>query len=113
VSATKPNLLIASAAKAGTTSLHEYLGQHPDIFMSTFKEPNHFVAGYAYDDWQKYLVLFAGARGETAETEAEFLQRHRDDIHQLEQLIDRDLSPWFSEQALKGSVSTPNYVSLR
>jgi len=113
VTAIKPNFLIAGAARAGTTSLHEYLGQHPDIFMSTFKEPNYFVPGYAYDDWQEYLALFAGAPGETAETEAELLQRHRDDIHQLEQLIDRDLSPWFSEQTLKASSSTPNYVSLR
>ena len=66
----KPNFLIAGAAKAGTTSLHEYLGQHPDIFMSTFKEPNYFVPGYAYDDWQKYLALFGGARAETAIGEA-------------------------------------------
>jgi len=32
-----PNLLIVGAAKSGTTSLHEYLKQHPDIFMSTHK----------------------------------------------------------------------------
>src|SRR5437588_7141599 len=62
----KPNFLIAGAAKAGTTSLHDYLGQHPDIYMSTFKEPNYFVPGYAYEDWEDYLALFAGARGETA-----------------------------------------------
>ena len=37
-----PNLLIVGAAKSGTTSLHEYLKQHPDIFMSTHKEP-HFL----------------------------------------------------------------------
>jgi Sulfotransferase domain len=66
VTATIPNFLIAGAAKAGTTSLHEYLGQHPDIFMSTFKEPNYFVPGYAYDNWDDYLALFRGARGEKA-----------------------------------------------
>ncbi len=37
-----PNLLIVGAAKSGTTSLHEYLKQHLDIFMSTHKEP-HFL----------------------------------------------------------------------
>lgn len=37
-----PNLLIVGAAKSGTTSLHEYLKQHPDIFMSEHKEP-HFL----------------------------------------------------------------------
>ena len=37
-----PNLLIIGAAKSGTTSLHNYLQQHPDIFMTTPKEP-HFL----------------------------------------------------------------------
>ena len=37
-----PNLLIVGAAKSGTTSLHNYLNQHPDIFMSRHKEP-HFL----------------------------------------------------------------------
>ena len=38
----RPNLLIVGAAKSGTTSLHNYLNQHPDIFMSAHKEP-HFL----------------------------------------------------------------------
>ena len=37
-----PNLLIVGAAKSGTTSLHNYLKQHPDIFMTKHKEP-HFL----------------------------------------------------------------------
>jgi hypothetical protein len=39
---TLPNLLIVGAAKCGTTSLHNYLKQHPDIFMTEHKEP-HFL----------------------------------------------------------------------
>tara|TARA_B100001758_G_scaffold62460_1_gene51992 strand:- start:20859 stop:21761 length:903 start_codon:yes stop_codon:yes gene_type:complete len=39
---TLPNLLIVGAAKSGTTSLHNYLNQHPDIYMSKHKEP-HFL----------------------------------------------------------------------
>jgi hypothetical protein len=66
MAATKPNFLIAGAGKAGTTSLHDYLGQHPDIFMSSFKEPNYFVPDYAYNDWENYLSLFRGARDEKA-----------------------------------------------
>lgn len=31
--------------KAGTTSLHRYLGQHPQIFMSPVKEPQYFSFG--------------------------------------------------------------------
>jgi hypothetical protein len=37
-----PNFFIIGAAKAGTTSLHYYLDQHPQIQMSTVKEPNFF-----------------------------------------------------------------------
>jgi len=37
-----PNFFIIGAAKAGTSSLYNYLGQHPQIFMSSVKEPNYF-----------------------------------------------------------------------
>src|SRR5579872_4174355 len=37
-----PNLLIIGAAKAGTTSLHGYLSEHPNIFMSKHKELRFF-----------------------------------------------------------------------
>ena len=39
---TFPNLFIVGAAKSGTTSLHRYLDQHPEIFMCNPKEP-HFL----------------------------------------------------------------------
>lgn len=39
---TMPNFVIIGAAKAGTTSLHRYLKQHPDIFMSQPKELRFF-----------------------------------------------------------------------
>jgi len=38
-----PNFFIVGAAKAGTTSLYNYLKQHPDIYMSPIKEPNYFA----------------------------------------------------------------------
>jgi Sulfotransferase family len=38
-----PNFFLVGAAKAGTTSLHAYLGQHPQVFMSQFKEPTFFA----------------------------------------------------------------------
>lgn len=40
------NLFILGAAKSGTTSLHSILSEHPDIFMSTPKEPLFFEAEY-------------------------------------------------------------------
>ena len=38
-----PNLFIVGAAKSGTTSLHNYLNQHPDIFMCNPKEPHYLI----------------------------------------------------------------------
>lgn len=35
----RPDLLLIGAQKAGTTSLHRYLGQHPRVLMSRVKEP--------------------------------------------------------------------------
>ncbi|MBC8048009.1 MAG: sulfotransferase, partial [Fimbriimonadaceae bacterium] len=37
------NFLIVGTARSGTTSLHEYLGKHPDIFMPLQKEPSFFT----------------------------------------------------------------------
>lgn len=42
----KTNFFIVGAAKAGTTSLHNYFMEHSDIFMPEIKEPNYF----AYDE---------------------------------------------------------------
>jgi hypothetical protein len=39
-----PNLIVIGAMKCGTTSLHRYLGAHPQIFMSAEKELNFFIA---------------------------------------------------------------------
>jgi hypothetical protein len=35
----RPNLFIVGAPRCGTTSMHGYLAQHPQIFMSPVKEP--------------------------------------------------------------------------
>ena len=40
---TLPNFLILGAARCGTTSLHYYLAEHPDVCMSAIKEPNYFL----------------------------------------------------------------------
>ena len=44
IAATLPNLLIIGVAKAGTTSLYRYLGQHPDIGTAGHKELRYFSA---------------------------------------------------------------------
>jgi hypothetical protein len=70
-----PNFLLVGAAKAGTTSLYEYLRQHPDIFMPEWKElsffigdpcgPLHKVRKPAY-----YYKVFSGVKQEKAIGEA-------------------------------------------
>jgi hypothetical protein len=47
-----PNLVVIGGMKCGTTSLHHYLGLHPDIAMSRPKELNFFfgAAEGAHDD---------------------------------------------------------------
>ena len=37
-----PNFLIVGAAKSGTTSVYEYLNDHPQVYMSPVKEPYFF-----------------------------------------------------------------------
>jgi hypothetical protein len=39
-----PNFFIVGTGKAGTTSLHRYLRQHPQIYMSPVKEPSYFAS---------------------------------------------------------------------
>lgn len=63
----KPNFFIVGAAKAGTTSLWQYLRQHPDIFMPAdigWKEPSYYCDTYGVKDYDFYLALFkeAGSR---------------------------------------------------
>jgi hypothetical protein len=41
-----PSFFILGAAKCGTTSLHGYFGQHPEICMSEPKEPLYFESEY-------------------------------------------------------------------
>ena len=38
----RPDFFIVGAAKSGTTSMHDYLRQHPAVFMPAIKELNYF-----------------------------------------------------------------------
>lgn len=69
-----PDFFVIGAQKAGTTSLYEYLRQHPQIYMSPIKEPSYFAPeqcpGGPEFTWESYLHLFAGAGTELALGEA-------------------------------------------
>ncbi|MES9991075.1 MAG: sulfotransferase [Candidatus Thiodiazotropha sp.] len=58
----KVNLFIVGAMKSGTTSLHNYLNIHPEIFMCEPKEPGYFAEEIAWNkglEW--YMSLFKDA----------------------------------------------------
>jgi hypothetical protein len=72
----RPNFFQVGQPKSGTTALHEFLGQHPDVFMSARKEPLYFCddfrkegdavnppASYKFDirAEEQYLKLFSDA----------------------------------------------------
>ena len=76
-----PNFIIVGAPKAGTTSLHKYMDEHPDVFVSTPKEVNFFSydelsrQNLVYDDFRcedlaAYEALFAPAGDAKAVGEA-------------------------------------------
>lgn len=50
----KPNLFIVGQPKTGTTALHQFLGQHPDIYMSSIKEPHFFCADFHLESDRAY-----------------------------------------------------------
>ena len=71
-----PNLFLVGAPKCGTTSLYEYLRQHPRIFFPAdehgygrAKEPQHFCPdlelgnAYAIHDHLEYMALYRNAAG--------------------------------------------------
>ena len=69
---TLPNFLIVGAAKSGTSSLYEYLAQHPDIYLCPVKEPCYFSDGnprLVRTDLE-YEALFNGRATEKAVGEA-------------------------------------------
>lgn len=54
------NLIIPGAGKSGTSSLHELLNQHPQICMSSVKEPHFFALDEHFDRgvaWHNSLFL--------------------------------------------------------
>lgn len=71
-----PNFFIVGAAKAGTTSLYEYLREAPGVYMSSIKEPSYFSPAVPEDyggkvrDLNDYLNLFRDAGEEIAIGEA-------------------------------------------
>lgn len=58
-----PNFFVVGAQKAGTTTLHNHLAEHPQIFLPAQKETKFFVADDRYDAGiAHYEELYYGAQ---------------------------------------------------
>jgi hypothetical protein len=100
-----PNFLIVGAAKCGTSSLHKYLEQHPEIFMSKVKEPrflssqvtqfplkgpgDHKVEAWYVKKLEDYVRLFEGSDNYTAvgEASADTLYFHEGTIPVIKEFL--------------------------
>ena len=100
-----PNFLLVGAAKCGTSSLHKYLEQHPEIFMSKVKEPrfissqvtpfplngpgDHKVEAWYVKKYEDYVKLFEGADGYPAigESSADTLYFYKGTIQVIKRYL--------------------------
>ncbi len=91
-----PDFLLIGAPKAGTTALHAALAQHPELFLSSPKEPKYYLCGdspppayrgpgdaHSNREWiwqrQRYLDLFSKAgEDQQAGESTPFYLYHRD-----------------------------------
>jgi hypothetical protein len=91
-----PDFLVVGAPKAGTTALHAALAMHPELFLSSVKEPKYYLCGdspppayrgpgdaHSNREWiwqrQRYVDLFDDAGDEQMAGESTpFYLYHRD-----------------------------------
>ena len=102
-----PNFLIVGAAKSGTSSLHNYLNQHPEVFMPTFnkegmkvKEPRFLIKDLVQHrvhngvwTFEEYQSLFADVKDEKAigESTVLYLYYYKDAIQNIKHYLGEDV----------------------
>jgi len=105
-----PSFFILGAAKCGTTSLHGFLGQHPEICMSDPKEPFYFEGPFGkgvswyfnryFGHWSPSLTAVGEARHRNlyAPSAAARIHRYNPDarlIVCMRKPADRAVSHWW------------------
>ena len=96
----KPNLFIIGASKAGSSALHAYLNYHPDIQMSSEKEPCFFVNQSELHNiwpimarqpcshvWNSYLNLWEGGEHAKYRGEASVYYSQSSNFHNVPERI--------------------------
>lgn len=97
-----PNFLIVGVQKAGTTSIYNYLDQHPQVYMSPVKETNFLEKDWETIDpttiknkhngiytFEQYCQLFEGVKDEIAIGEASpnYLFHYRDSAERIQHYV--------------------------
>jgi len=104
---TLPNFLIVGAAKSGTSSLHNYLNQHPEVFMPSYnsdgmkvKEPRFLIKDLVKHrlhngvwTWEEYKNLFDDVKDEMAigESTVLYLYYHKEAIKNIKEKLGNDV----------------------
>jgi hypothetical protein len=118
IKANMPNLIIPGAGKSGTSSLHNYLNLHPDIYMSERKEPfffSHDKNYYNKKEWYQNLFLLGNGKKYVGESSTSYfaskiaIERMKKDLEDpkfiilLRNPIDRILSQylWLKSKGLE------------
>ena len=102
-----PNFLIVGAAKSGTSSLHNYLNQHPEVFMPSYnsegmkvKEPRFLIKDLVKHrlhngvwTWEEYKSLFGDVTDEKAvgESTVLYLYYYKDAIKNIKEKLGNDV----------------------
>ncbi len=102
-----PNFLIVGAAKSGTSSLHNYLNQHPEVFMPSYnkdgvnvKEPQFLIKNevqqrlhFGIWSWEDYKSLFdAPAKCKAiGESSVFYLYYHKEAIKNIKLRLGNDV----------------------
>ena len=102
-----PNFLIVGAAKSGTSSLHNYLNQHPEVFMPSYnsegmkvKEPRFLIKDLVKNrlhngvwNWEEYKSLFDDVIDEKAigESTVLYLYYHKEAIKNIKEKLGNDV----------------------
>ncbi|EDZ95516.1 sulfotransferase [Limnospira maxima CS-328] len=93
-----PNFLIIGVEKSGTTSIYNYLNQHPEVYMSPVKETNFLEREWSLeesrkpsriDTLDKYTDLFKNVTNEKAigEVSPNYLFKYKTSIPKIYKLL--------------------------
>ena len=84
----KPDFLIIGAMKAGTTSLHDYMGKHPDIFTTTPKEIHFFTENtFEATKMEEYYHHFYSDKKVVGASPQNYTKAHRSEFSGVPQRL--------------------------